>query len=509
MTPFAFQGFGGTSEIGASSHLITLGPHRILIDAGARPNERGFAAAPALHHLGPTPPSAALLTHAHLDHIGTLPLLTRVYPELLVHCTEATALLAEFVLLDAAHIQQDTPIYSEEDVRDTLRRLVRHPYAQPFSPEPGLTVTFYPAGHLPGAAQILLEGAGRRVVHAGDVNNVTTAITPAAYLPVNPGPIDALILESTYGDTQLPTRAAQTAALIKQVDQVLARGGKVLIPSFALGRAQELSVLLGNAIRDNHLRSAPIYLDGMTRRVTRALEEHLTHLPEHFRYLRLHKRVQHVLTQQEIQLVRNRRHRDEIITARGPAVVIASSGMLSAGVSPHYARAWLRDPRNALLLVGHQEGESPGAKLLALRKGGILNLPGENGQPEPTPVLADITRYHLSGHADRAGLVALARAWNPRHVVLVHGEHGARDALARSLQPLLVSTPRNEEVIPLDPDDLPADTRRRAHVHLHRDGARVTFDLPADLAAHLTSGDYHLNIKLRGGKPSVTLTRKH
>lgn len=439
--PFYFKGLGGTSEVGASSQLIAIGKHRILVDAGARPGLLGDDAMPAFELLtGHNTPSSVVLTHAHLDHVGMLPILHRRFPHLKIHCTHGTALLAAHVLADSLNIQVagGYVMFTQKDVLSTLNALEEHPYGEPFESEPGVTMTLYPAGHLPGAAQVLIEADERRVLHTGDISNATTAITEAAYRPgtaeVLPGGtsgLDAIIIESTYGDTTLPSRKAQIQTLIASIREVVGRGGKVLIPSFALGRAQELAVLLAQAMRTGDLKHVPIYLDGMTRKVTQTMEEHLELLPGSYRNAWNHG-MKHVLTMGHIHFVENAR-RDDILNSKGAAVVIASGGMLTAGVSPVYARAWLGDPNNALMIVGYQDAESPGARLLALEGGGTVSLPGPDGQFVDVDVHASVSRYYLSAHADRTGLMAHIAAWDAKKVVLVHGDAGPRTALYKTV----------------------------------------------------------------------------
>lgn len=455
--PFTFLGLGGTSEVGASSHLITIGPVRVLVDAGARPSQTGLAGLPNLDLLDEQPPTTALLTHAHLDHVGMLPIVTRRFPHLKVYCTPGTALLTAHVLADSLNVQAAggprAQVFSDVDVRRALNALEVRPFHLPFVTEADVRVTFYPAGHLPGAAQALIETGGRKVLHCGDISNVATSVTEPAWRPDQPmNDLDAMILESTYGDTVLPTRRKQVRALIRAVGQVVRQGGKVLIPSFALGRAQELAVIFAEAIRNQTLPNVPVYLDGMTRAVTQTMEDHLELLPGAYRNAAANG-VRQVLTMNLVHMVGQ--DRADIISRPGPAVVIASGGMLTAGVSPVYARAWLPDPKNAMMIVGYQDAESPGAKLLNLLPGAPLLLPDRRGALTPVTVRAGVTRYYLSAHADRLGLIAHARACGPKRLVLVHGERRARASLAGALNTDISTViPLNGETSDLNPQAL-------------------------------------------------------
>lgn len=462
-------GLGGTDEVGASSHLYLFGATKLLIDAGLRPGMIGGDALPSLEALKEHPPTAMLLTHAHLDHVGALPLVIRRFRELKVYATPLTIELAGAVMRDTLKIglQQGHPLFNAGDVGRAMGAFVPIGYDQAFtlgSGEDQVGAVLRPAGHLPGAAQVELHWRGRHFLHAGDVSNIATALTDPAWLPEpgsrEAGGWDAVTCESTYGDTALPSRKAQVQELVRQLREVTAAGGRVLIPTFALGRAQEILRIVATAQAGNLLPKFPVVLDGLTREITRLLDREIAHLPQAIRNAAKSSGRSPFLEggPGEVILVKDAKHRRQIIQDGSPKLVLASSGMLHAGASPAYARAWLPDPAAALLVVGYQDAESPGRRLLELQPGETLSLPGE-GEGERTEVLvqASTGRFHLSAHADRVGLSALIGRRDPGRALLVHGEAGARSSLAKSLGGRL------DTVLPakLEPIELADSGRRR------------------------------------------------
>lgn len=434
MTQFSFTGLGGTDEVGASCYLYRFIEGRLLIDAGLRPGQMGEAALPQLELLKDSPPDAIILTHAHLDHTAALPVVLRRFPKLRVYCTAATARLAALTLADTFKIgqRQGQPLFSARDLERTLTALTPVEYFHRIS-DHGFAFTLYPAGHLLGAASVLLESSAGTVFHTADINNVGTHVTPPAWLPINVMPVDAVVSESTYGDTLLPARKEQVRRFVAAAAETLTEGGKVLIPSFALGRAQDIALILQSAMMGKQLPSVPVYLDGLTREVTTAYEEMLPLLPEALQN-RAETSRQPPFLSGGIELVGSSDKRESIIASRGPAIVISSSGMLHAGVSPLYAREWLPDPNNALFIVGYQDAEAPGRRLLELENGGEVLLPDPSGEGfSPVSAYAKVQRYYLSAHADQGGLLAMIHRYDPGKVVLTHGEAAPRNALKRFL----------------------------------------------------------------------------
>ncbi len=281
MSDLHFLGLGGTDEVGASSYLYRLAEGNLLIDAGARPGSIGDAALPQLGLLAEHPPAAMVLTHAHLDHVGALPVVIRRFPKLAIYCTEATARIATLVLGDTLKVttSQGQPLFSAGDMKRTLERLRPVPYFTRVS-DHGFAFTLFPSGHLLGAASVLIESGGRAVFHTGDVSNISTPVVDAAWLPAAVTPVDAVVSESTYGDTLLPSRKEQVRAFVTAIGETLRGGGRVLIPSFALGRAQEITQILQTAMAGGLLPAVPIHLDGLTRGITEAYEDMLPLLPE-------------------------------------------------------------------------------------------------------------------------------------------------------------------------------------------------------------------------------------
>lgn len=272
----SFRVLGGADEVGASCYLYELGKSRVLVDCGIRPKGAGEESLPELSALSDRPPDAVVLTHAHLDHVGALPLVRRAFPDAPVYATEATKRIAELVMADAAKVGRDqgAPLYDEEEAGDAAAAIsVMVPHERQKLPA-GASVIPVEAGHIPGAVSLLLEDAsGRRIFHTGDVSNAKTLTVEAAYRTPSPTPVDAVVTESTYGDVMLPSRKEQVRLLAEAVGEVIQAGGRVLVPTFALGRAQEILLILLSHQRSGVLPDFPVYLDGLVRPMTTLYDE--------------------------------------------------------------------------------------------------------------------------------------------------------------------------------------------------------------------------------------------
>ena len=413
---FGFLALGGTN-VGASCYLYELGGTRLLIDCGVQPGLLGAESLPKLELLKDNHPDALIITHAHSDHIGALAVVKLMYPELPVYMTEATARITLPMLLDAARVAQrnGSPMFNEADVVKALQGVTTFTPNVPF--EIGeVTLTPRVGGHIVGAVGLMLEHtSGFRVWHTADFNTVATPTTDAAYLPPVPEEVDVVVSETTYGNLELPSRKKQNGDFIAQVRKVLGEGGRVLVPTFALGRAQDVLLTL-----TRQLPGTPVYLDGLTREITRLFASMPEHLPEGVRN-QLENGSNPFLGPQ-VTLVEDRKEREHVIHNPEPAVILASSGMLSQGVSPRYAKHILPESRSAVLIVGYQDAESAGRRLLEGRDELMLN-------GEAITVSSHIERFYLSAHADRLGISQHVSRYPSERLVLTHGEGGAREAI--------------------------------------------------------------------------------
>lgn len=408
---FGFLPLGGTN-VGASCYLYELGNTRLLIDCGVQPGLLGADSLPKLELLNDHRPDALIITHAHSDHIGALAVVKLLFPDLPVFMTEATARITLPMLLDAARVAQrnGSPMFTEADVAKALQQVTTFAPDVPF--EIGkVTLTPRVSGHIVGAVGLLLEHtSGFRVWHTADFNTVATPTTDAAYLPPVPEAVDVVVSETTYGNLELPSRKKQNGDFVGQVKRVLGNGGRVLVPTFALGRAQDVLLTL-----TRQLPGVPIYLDGLTREITRLFTAMPEHLPEAVRNQL--KNGTNPFLGPQVTLVEDRGEREHLIHKREPVVILASSGMLSQGVSPLYAKQVLQEPESAVLIVGYQDAESAGRRLLEGRDELMLN-------GEAIIVSSFVERFYLSAHADRLGISQHVSRYPSERLVLTHGEGG-------------------------------------------------------------------------------------
>jgi Cft2 family RNA processing exonuclease len=455
---------GGADEVGASSILLEIAGRRLLIDAGIRPSpkSRYGLSGDQLPDLGAVDRAggldAILVTHAHLDHTGALELVVGRYPRCPVYATPATAALTRVLHYDARRIMQahleeegDLPLYDDLATEQLLAAFIPAPPRAPIHLGSGVVATLYPSGHIPGAAMVAVESDEGSVLVSGDIS-----ISPQRTVDgLKPPPLhpDLLILESTYGGRLHANRAAEERRLVDAVAAVTAAGGKVLVPAFALGRAQEVLLTLAEFRRQGELPNVPIWADGMVRAICAAFGQ----FPE-----ALSKALQEDgprFFDEQTRPVQGEAQRNSIVWEEGPAVIVSSSGMLSGGPSVLYAQALAGQPHHAILLTGYQDEEAPGRRLqeLAERGRGTLKLGAEK-----VDVQCRIGTYALSAHADEAQLVSLVEVLDPKQVLLVHGDEGARESLSAALRQRgrQVLLPRGGQEIAFSA--APALTRRRA-----------------------------------------------
>lgn len=425
---------GGADEVGASSILIEIGGRRLLVDAGIRPTPKarwGLAGdqLPDLSQIERGGIDAVLVTHAHTDHTGALELVTERYPDVPVYATPVTIALTRVLHQDARRIMQmrleeegELPLYDEVATAALLDAFRPVHFNQPLPLAPGLTATFFLAGHIAGAAMIGLSSAEGRILISGDISispqRTVDGARPPAFRP------DVLILESTYGGRLHANRQAEERRLVETISEVTATGGKVLIPAFALGRAQEILLTLGEFQRRGELASVPVWADGMVRAICQAYSSFPEALP-----LALQEQGATFYTDR-IRPVMSAAHRNALTWEPGPAVIVSSSGMLAGGPSLAYARTLAGGAQNAILLTGYQDEESPGRRLqeMAAKGRGTLRLGRDR-----IDVQCLLATYSLSAHADTSQLVSFVETLDPAQVFLVHGDEEARQSLAAAL----------------------------------------------------------------------------
>jgi Cft2 family RNA processing exonuclease len=446
---------GGADEVGASSTLVQIGGKTLLVDAGIRISPRTSRGIqndqlPDLRPISEAGgPDYILVTHAHTDHTGALPLVVEQYPQVPVLATAPTVELVRILQADAQRLMRsrqeqegELPLFDELAAQRLMDAFQPVAFRQPVRLGEGLQVTYYPAGHILGAALLVLEGEEGALVLSGDLSLTAQRTVTGAAPPTLK--VDALVLESTYGGKLHANRLAEEKRLVDTLGQVIARGGKALIPAFALGRAQEvLQILL--AYHDQ--LDVPVYVDGMVRAVCRAYTAFADGLP---RVTAEAAGEDHLFFRRTIRPVATAVQRDEVARADGPAIIVASSGMLTGGASVVYAKALAGDPRHAILLTGYQDEEAPGRflqRLVGQREAGqeaTLHLDSET-----VTLRCEVNTYSLSAHADEAELVSLADALGAEEILLVHGDPGARHSLATALRQRgrHVQTPRLGQVL--------------------------------------------------------------
>ncbi|MCG2788164.1 MAG: MBL fold metallo-hydrolase [Anaerolineae bacterium] len=424
---------GGADEVGASGILIETAGRRVLVDCGIRPSPKAYGglAADQLPDLSQLEGGldAIIVTHAHTDHTGALELVLERYPDIPVYATAPTLALTRVLHQDSRRIMQsrldeegELPLFDDLAVERLMSAFVPVPFKTRVTVAEGLAATFFPAGHIAGAAMIGLESAEGNLLISGDISispqRTVDGARPPAFRP------DAFIVESTYGGRLHANRAVQERKLVETVAQVTAAGGKVLIPAFALGRAQEILLILDEYQRRGELPTVPVWADGMVRAICQAYSSFGDTLP-----FSLQERGAKFFNA-NIKPIATAEQRNAIVWNPGPAVIVASSGMLAGGPSLSYARALAGKPEHAILLTGYQDEEAPGRRLqeLADKGSGSIRLGADK-----VDVQCRIATYSLSAHADESQIINLVETLNPETVFLVHGDENARASLEKAL----------------------------------------------------------------------------
>ncbi|MGQ0765275.1 MAG: MBL fold metallo-hydrolase RNA specificity domain-containing protein [Gemmatimonadota bacterium] len=436
---------GAAREVTGSCHLVHVNGRTIALDFGLFQGKRSESQEKNRQlPVGADEIDAVVLSHAHIDHAGRLPFLVNRGYSKTIWATPATRDLSAYMLADSAHIQQKDaeflrkrnreaaePLYTMRDAARTLELMVTVGYDRPMEILPGVQLTFTEAGHILGSSSVVLEceegSKHTRLVFSGDVGR---AGLPIIRDPAPPLGADAVILESTYGNRDHPTVDDAKARLAEVVTVTAARGGKILIPAFAVGRTQEILYELHELTRRGEIPEIPIFIDSpLAIDATSVFEMHMDSLD---RAEDLVKQVEKLFRFELVRYTRDASESKQLNTMRGPLIVIAASGMAESGRIVHHIANGATDPRNTILIVGFQAEHTLGRRIVERQP--IIKVFGEE-----IPLRANVEIINgYSAHGDRRELHEWIRTVRsgkpaPRNVYLVHGEPAAQEAFTAQL----------------------------------------------------------------------------
>jgi metallo-beta-lactamase family protein len=437
--------WGAARTVTGSMHQVEAAGHKFLLDCGLFQGHRLEAFERNSNF--PFPPSAiggVILSHAHIDHSGNLPTLSSKGFRGPVYATPATCDLSLAMLADSAYLQQKdvefcnrrrdhrramgrddrecSPLYTMEDAERVLAMLCPVKLGECKEIFPGVRYTTFDAGHMLGSTSVVVEADGVRLAFSGDVGRKNL---PILRDPVSPQEADYLIMESTYGD-RLHKPVADAAEMLRDVvNRTAGRGGKIIVPSFAVGRTQQLVLLLHGLMDTHQIPSIPIFVDSpLAVNATEVFRKHPECYDEEVRKFLLDGEDPFGFFR--LKYVREASESKALNDLHGPFMVIAASGMCEAGRILHHLRNTIEDPRNTILITGFQAENTLGRKILD-------RYPEVNIFGEPMRLRAEVAVLdELSGHADQRELLDWMRpmARTLKKVFLVHGEITAQRTLA-------------------------------------------------------------------------------
>ena len=427
---------GAAGTVTGSRYLLTHDGAQTLVDCGLfqgqkQLRQRNWEELP----FNASKVGTVLLTHAHIDHSGYLPVLVRRGFKGRIICTKATLELCQLLLRDSAHLQEEEaryankrgysrhkpalPLYTLEDAEAALKLFQGVDYDTPVDVTPGITANFHQAGHILGAAMIMLRHSGRRTLFSGDLGR---PVDPVMRPPAIIRETDDLILESTYGN-RLHGAMDPEAELGAHLSRAIGRGGLVIIPAFAVGRVQTLLLLISRLKKRGALPDVPIYLNSpMAVDATRIYHEF---------------RSEHRLSVEECEtackvskFVNSVEESIELNKTKGPGIIISASGMATGGRVVHHLKAFAPDPRNMVLFAGFQAAGTRGAAMVAGAE--WIRIHGED-----IPVRAEVVNVDaFSAHADYEELIGWLKnmAKAPSRLFLTHGEPAAAESFKSNIK---------------------------------------------------------------------------
>lgn len=424
----SFLPLGGADEIGANCYYLNFNGNGIILDCGMHPRKTGLESLPEFNLIKNQSVDHVLISHAHQDHLSSLPFLVKRHPYIHITTTPQTRAISELTLHNSVSIlkkeigaDENFKMYSHDEVDLLIKTIDYKAYKEEFelqgfvhSEQSKVKCTFYDAGHILGSASILLENQGKKIFYTGDINLTNQTLIFGASIPKVK--VDTLILETTYGATDsslLNSWEIESQRFVREINKILTKGGSVLIPVFALGKTQEMLATIWQQMQKGRIAPVDIYTGGIGKKINRVYDFNrytVNMIDPEFELLNIP-----VKNLYEVE--------DASEFFRKPSVILAASGMMISGTASYkLAKRWLKQKHSAIFTVGYMDPETPGYIIANAKRGDKIKL---NEYFEPEEVKCKIKNFRFSAHAKRDDLLSIVKKLIPDNIILVHGDKEA------------------------------------------------------------------------------------
>ena len=448
---------GGVKQVGRSCFIVMTSESKIMLDCGINPGENNaIDAYPRIDWFDfkLEDLDAIIISHAHIDHQGFLPTLFKYGYDGPVYCTEPTLPLMNLLQLDSVKISQNNGVYCPYEIRD-INEIIKHcitlPYGKPTDISPDTTITLNNAGHIMGSATVHLNISGaHNILYSGDYKYAKTQLLDSAVS--NYPRVETLITESTYGASSdlMPDQRVVYNSFTENINQTLTNGGKVLIPVPAVGRAQEIMLVLDKEMKEGRLIEAPIYIEGM---ISEASAIHMSYA--HYLGQEVRRSVSQGINpfqSEYFTVVNGWGKRDEVLKDQNPAIIMATSGMLEGGPSVEYFKEIATKENNKMIFVSYQINGTLGRRVLDGTTNEV-SMMEKNGKVKVIPLKCKTQKIDgFSGHSDFNQILNFVSRIKPKRVLVNHGERTKSENTASTIYNKLgirSSVPDNREILKL------------------------------------------------------------
>ena len=448
---------GGVKQVGRSCFIVVTPESKVMLDCGINPGEMsGLDAYPRLDWLNfdLDDLDAVVISHAHIDHQGFLPALFKYGYKGPVYCTEPTLPLMTLLQMDSVKIANSNGTYlpyEARDVNEVIKHCITLPYGKPTDISPDITITLNNAGHIMGSATVHLNISGaHNILYSGDYKYAKTQLLDSA-VSVYPR-VETLITESTYGNSTdvMPDQQFVYRSFSESINKTLTEGGKVLIPVPAVGRAQEIMLVMAEEMKEGRLIESPIYIEGM---ISEASAIHMSYA--HYLGSEVRKSVSQDINpfqSEYFTVISGYGKRDDVLNDENPAIVMATSGMLEGGPSVEYFKELAPNPKNKIMFVSYQINGTLGRRVLDGTMSEV-SMMDKSGKVKVVPVRCQTQKIDgFSGHSDFNQILSFVARVKPKRVLVNHGERTKSENTASAIYSRLKirsGVPDNREIVRL------------------------------------------------------------